>query len=138
MKQTLLAYRENDAIAEAAWDRIAQYKVDVNRISPSDSRKILEARLERFLEPFLELDEVRHRLHEDTLFPLGGEWLKEQLGEGLEFRPRDILTWARDAWEDRQQARLSRWPARWAPTWISTLASRYPPSWRPRRTTCSP
>jgi hypothetical protein len=107
VKQTLLAYREEDVIPEATWDRIAEYKVELTRISPSDARKILEARLERFHEPFLEVDEVRRHLHEDTLFPLGRAWLEKQLGEGLEFRPRDILTWARDAWE-AEQAKLTR------------------------------
>jgi hypothetical protein len=117
VKQTLLFHRENDVIAEAAWDRLAQYKVDVNRISPPDARKILEARLERFHEPFLQVNEVRRRLHEDTLFPLGREWLKEQLGEGLDFRPRDILTWARDAWEDQQQVLRSRGDVAWLKDW---------------------
>ncbi len=100
VKQTLLAYRDDGVIAESTWDRIAEYMVEVNRISPADARKILEARLERFHEPFIELKDVRRRLHEDTLFPLGRDWLSDRLGDGVEFRPRDILSWARDAWED--------------------------------------
>jgi hypothetical protein len=107
VKQTLLACRDDQTIVEAAWDRLAQYRVDVNRISPTDARKILEARLEQFHEPFLEVDEVRRRLHEESLFPLRREWLIERLGEGLDFRPRDILTWARDGWEE-EQAQVSR------------------------------
>ena len=75
VKQTLLAYREDDIIPEAAWDRIAQYKVELPRIHKDDARKILEARLERFHEPFMELDPVRRHLQEDTLFPLGRAWL---------------------------------------------------------------
>jgi hypothetical protein len=117
VKQTLLAYRDGDVIAEAAWDRIAEYKVDVNRISPSDSRKILEARLERFHEPFLEVDDVRRRVHEDTLFPLGREWLRARLGDGLDFRPRDILTWARDGWEDEQAKVAALGGAAWIKKW---------------------
>jgi hypothetical protein len=113
VKQTFLKFREESIIGEAAWDRIAEYKVDVNRIPPADARRILEARLERFHEPFLEVDEVRRSVHEDTLFPLGREWLERQLGDGLEFRPRDILTWARDAWEDRQQALVRLGGERW-------------------------
>jgi hypothetical protein len=57
-------------------------------------------------------------LHEDTLFPLGREWLDEQLADGLDFRPRDVLTWARDAWEVEQakvagpggEAWIKNWP----------------------------
>jgi hypothetical protein len=117
VKQTLLAYREQDVIAEAAWDRIAQYRVDVNRISPSDARKILEARLERFHEPYLEVDDVRRRLHEDTLFPLGQRWLMARLADGLDFRPRDILTWARDAWEEEQAKVARRGGTAWIKDW---------------------
>jgi hypothetical protein len=127
VKQTLLAYRESDVIAEAAWDRIAQYRVDVNRIMSSDARKILEARLERFHEPFLEVDQVRRRLQEDTLFPLARGWLKERLGEGLDFRPRDILTWARDAW-DVEQAKLARLGgAAWIKGWPHSGRGPVPP-----------
>jgi hypothetical protein len=118
VKQTLLEYRQDGTIPEAAWDRIAQYNVDLLRVPKPDARKILEARLERFHEPYLEVDEVRLRLHEDTLFPLGREWLEARIGDGVEFRPRDVLTWARDAWEERQaevarvggEAWLHEWP----------------------------
>jgi hypothetical protein len=118
VKQTLLAYRDDGVIPEAAWDRIAQYKVELNRIPLSDARKILEARLERFHDPFLEVEAVRRRVHEDTLFPLGRAWLDEQFGGGIEFRPRDILTRARDAWDEEQpkiarlgvEAWINNWP----------------------------
>ena len=59
VKQTLLRYREDDIIPEAAWDRIAQYKVELNRVHKGEARKILEARLQRFHDRFLELNAVR-------------------------------------------------------------------------------
>ncbi len=71
-----------------------------------DARKILEARLERFHEPFMEVEAVRQHVHEDTLFPLGRAWLEGQIGEAVEFKPREVLNWARDAWED-EQAKLA-------------------------------
>ncbi len=107
VKEALLRYREYEVIPEAAWDRIAQYKVELKRVLHSDARKILEARLERFHDPFLEVEAVRRRVHEDTLFPLGRAWLDEQLAGGIEFRPRDILTMARDAW-DEEQPKIAR------------------------------
>jgi hypothetical protein len=106
VKQTLLAYKDDNVIPEAAWDRIAQYTVEPKRITRADARKILEARMERFLDPFVELDEVRLHLQKDSLFPLGLDWFERRLADGLEFRARDILTWSRDAWEEQQQ-RLS-------------------------------
>lgn len=107
VKQTLLEYKDEQIIPEAAWDRIAERTVELKRINRADARRIIEARLERFHDPFLELEEVRCRVHEDTLFPLKRGWLDDRLGDGLEFRARDILNWARDAWED-EQGRLSR------------------------------
>jgi len=117
VKQTLLKYYEDEFIPEAAWYRIARYKVDLKRIVRTDARKILEARLERFLEPFSETQEVRRRFHEDSLFPLNREWLERQFDDGIDFRPRDVLTWARDAWEE-QQAEISRvGPEAWLRAW---------------------
>lgn len=120
VKQTLLSYLEGNVIPEAAWDRIAEYKVELKRVSQGDSRKILEARLERFHEPFLEVDEVRRRLHEDTLFPLGRAWLEGQLGEAVEFRARDVLTWARDAWDERQAGASRPGGEEWIRSWPGT------------------
>ncbi len=117
VKQTLLDYCREGVIGESTWDRIAEHRVDVNRITRADARMILEARLERFHEPFVELEEVWQRVHEDSLFPLGRDWLDKRLADGIDFRPRDILTWARDAWET-QQTRMGelgaeRWMADW-------------------------
>lgn len=100
VKQTLLSYKDNHIIPEAAWDRIAQYKVDLQRVSRSDGRRILEARLEQFMSPYLDIDEIRRRVHEDTLYPLGSDWMERQFGDAIDLRPRDVLTWARDAWDE--------------------------------------
>ncbi len=117
VQQNLLNYREDGTIPHAAWDRIAEYKVELPRVRKDDARKILEARLERFHEPFLELDPVRLHLQEDTLFPLGRTWLAGQLGDAREFRARDIILRARDAWED-EQAKLKRLGAgAWLKQW---------------------
>ena len=80
------------------------------------------------------MDAVRRQLHEDTLFPLGRDWLDERLGDGIEFRPRDVLTWARDAWED-EQAELARLGGE---AWLEALAGagrRRPVTSRRRRPT---
>lgn len=117
VKQTLLGFKDDGTIPEAAWDRIAQYTVDLKRVTQADARKILEARLEWFHEPFLELGAVRERVHQDTLFPLGRPWLDSRLAGAIEFRPRDIVTWARDAWED-EQGKLNRLGGEtWLKTW---------------------
>jgi hypothetical protein len=117
VKQTLLEFQEHRIIAEATWQRIAQFKVELLRVSEADARKILEARLERFQEPFLPIEAVKRHILEDPLFPLGRAWLRRQFGELKEFRPRDVLTWARDAWEE-VRAELARVGAeQWLRNW---------------------
>lgn len=116
-KEALEGYRNAGVISEAAWDRLAEFEIRLERITRVDARRILEARLERFLEPFMQIESIRYHVGTDTLFPLGRGWLEQCLGEGLDFRPRQVLTWARDAWED-QQAALERlggeeWLRRW-------------------------
>ncbi len=113
VKQTLLGFREEAVISEASWDRLAQFKVEVKRVRAEDARHILEARLERFHEPFMGVNLVRERVMEDTLFPLGRSWFEKKVGDGIDFRPRDILTWARDAWMDHQMSLAGGFPA-WA------------------------
>lgn len=118
VKENLLKNREDGTISHAAWDRIAEYKVELPRVRKDDARKILEARLERFHEPFIEFDPVRLHLQQDTLFPLGRTWLADRLGDAREVRARDIIIWARDAWEDEQtklkklggEDWLKKWP----------------------------
>jgi hypothetical protein len=134
VKESLLKSREEDVISEAQWDRIAEYKIELARVRTSDARKILEARLERFHEKFLGLETVRRHVHQDTLFPLGQDWLNSRFKDALEVRPRDILTWARDAWADQQSA-LTRldgekwihdWPERISPTPLPVTKPKIP------------
>jgi AAA ATPase domain len=117
VKQTLLGYKADNVIPEATWDRIAERAVELRRITRAEGRQILEARMERFLDPFLELDEVRLRLHKDSLFPLGVAWFEQRLADGLEFRARDVLSWSRDAWEDEQQRMSRLGGGAWVKTW---------------------
>lgn len=117
VKGTLNEFEERGVIPAAAWDRVAEYKIELNRIKRDDARRIIEARLERFLEPFMQLEPVRRHVGVDTLFPLGRRWLDEQLAEAVEFRPRHVLTWARDAWENQQAALDHLGSAEWIERW---------------------
>jgi hypothetical protein len=84
-----------EAISEAAWDRVAQYKVELQEVTADEARMLVERRLADLLDPLPALDTRRAA---DPLFPLGQPWFKGRFG-GLQFRPRDVITWARDAWE---------------------------------------
>ncbi|MEO6807488.1 MAG: AAA family ATPase [Isosphaeraceae bacterium] len=120
IKSTLLQFKQDDIIPDSSWDRIAQYTVELGRVRIDDARRILEARLERFHEPFMPLDRIRGQVLKDTLFPLGRAWLDRQLSDVVEFRPRDVLIWARDAWDDEQSKLTSQGGDRWLAEWPTT------------------
>ncbi len=120
VKQTLLAYRDDFIIPEAAWDRIADRVVELHRLKRSEARQILEARLERFHDPFLDVDPIRLRIQADTLFPLGRNWLERKCEQGIEFKARQVLNWARDAWEDRRRAMVEVGGINWIERWTES------------------
>jgi hypothetical protein len=105
IQATLLRWRDERVIQDSAWDRLAQFTVSLQRVPVAEARQILAARLERFLQPSLDLDGVRERVREDPLFPLGSAWLDERLGDRIDLRPRDLINWACEAWQ-QEQARL--------------------------------
>jgi len=119
VQQTLLDYQHRGVITETSWDRIGQFTVLLGRIRASQGQALLAARLHRFLEPARVLPEVAARYAEDPLFPLGSAWYQQRVGHLLDYRPRDLLTWAGERWQRLQEgfgalpARewLARWPA---------------------------
>ncbi|MEZ4239003.1 MAG: ATP-binding protein [Myxococcota bacterium] len=90
---TMAALREV-AISEAAWDRIAQYRVELQEITAAEAETLLERRLAYLLDPVAA--DAR-----DPLFPLGRAWFDHTF-TAAHHRPRDVITAARDAWEGLQ------------------------------------
>jgi hypothetical protein len=105
IQATLLRWRDERVIQDSAWDRLAQFTVSLQRVPVAEARQILAARLERFLQPSLDLDGVRERVRQDPLFPLGRAWLDERLGDRVDVRPRDLINWACEAWQQEQTRR---------------------------------
>ena len=105
VQQRILEYVREGVILRAAWERIAQDErgIQLSRIDRRQARQLLEARLERFLNPLMALPAVRQRVQEDILFPLGQAWFDDRIGGLLEFRPRDVINWARDRWHEQQR-----------------------------------
>jgi hypothetical protein len=104
VENTLQQLRARGIIPEPSWHRLAQFAVRLRFITPEQGRAILEERLRRFLEPFHDLPAVRNRLLQDPLFPLGAGWFADRLRDVTELRPRQIIDWARERWESRQEA----------------------------------
>jgi hypothetical protein len=122
IQATLLQWRGQKVIQDSAWDRLAQFEIALQRTSVADARKIVAARLERFLKPEAQSDAMKRRLEQDPLFPLGTSWAEEFLKNKVEVRPRDILNWAREGWR-REQAALKELGG---PSWLDRWGSSRP------------
>jgi hypothetical protein len=102
VKHTLLGFQQRGVITETSWDRIGQFEVTLGRLQREQGYPLLRARLLHFLEPFRGLKEIEERLREDPLFPLGVAWFDARLRDLPDFRPRDLLGWACDRWQQLQ------------------------------------
>lgn len=116
VKQTIDFFREQAIITEAAWDRLASRKLQLHRISPLAARQILLARLGGFFSHFGSIEELSALRREYELFPLSDRDFEQKFGEAIDVRPRDVISWAREKWED-EQFELSRLGPRWLEVW---------------------
>src|SRR5262249_50887073 len=57
IQNSLMAWQEKRVVQESSWDRVAQFKIQLLRITPEQARPLIEKRLRRFLEFFEELPE---------------------------------------------------------------------------------
>jgi hypothetical protein len=117
VQHKLFDFQQRQMILSAAWERIAQDELRLERISLEQARQLLELRLERFLEPFVTLPEVKRQLQDDGLFPLGRAWLAERFAGLMELRPRDVINWARDRWEHQRQDAAQLGGRAWLEQW---------------------
>lgn len=122
IKESMLAFREQGVIPRAAWDRIAQHTLQLSQIDEADARALLKARMASFMEAFRGVHKVNAKRTADELFPLDEPWLKAQLAQQVEFRPRDVITWAHHRWE-QQQHRLDRAGKDWLTSWPGKTAT---------------
>lgn len=98
VQATLLSWRQVKVIQDSAWDRLTQFEIALQRISPAQGADLILARQRQFLEAYRELDEVQVRLRQDAFFPLGSRWCEQFLRDKIELRPRDVFSAAREAW----------------------------------------
>ena len=119
VQPALVRFHEDKVIQDSAWDRLAQFEISLQRISPQEASQIVRARLEPFLQPFQELEPARSRVARDPLFPLGAAWFAEFLQTKPAVRPRDVITWAREGWRREQDALRRQGVLAWLNGWGS-------------------
>ncbi len=122
VKASLLHWRQMKVFQDSAWDRLAQFEVFPQRLTPPESRRVVAARLERVVTPFVELEPVRLRLQHDDLFPLGRAWAEEFFRDKIELRPRDAINGAREGWRRAQERLRQLGGPAWLDDWDRTPA----------------
>jgi hypothetical protein len=125
VQATLLHWRQARVIQDSAWDRLAQFEVSLQRVTPAEAERIVVARLADFFGPF----RGRPALPRDPFFPLGEAWRAEFLRDKIDLRPRDVLNWAREGFRREQEALRGEG----GPGWLATWGRRQPAGERPRQ-----
>ncbi len=118
VRADLLGFVTKKLVPAAAWDRIQQQRVELTYIQPEQARRLIEARLEAFLQPLSDVPDVQGAQTQDPLFPLGSAWFAAKIGDMVEVRPRDVLSWSDQRWRE-QVARLNgseaaNWWSEWS------------------------
>ena len=61
--------------------------------------------------------EVKPFFRDDALFPLGEPWFAGAVGEAVEVRPRDVLSWAAQRWRNIQNRIGETGGEAWLKSW---------------------
>jgi hypothetical protein len=121
VRETVYRWASDGIIHKAAWDRLGQYEIELQRVSVQEARQIVQVRLELFQEPFFSLAPVKDLIQKDYLFPLGEKWVQEFLTGKIDLRPRDVISWASEGWR-RQQGTLKELGGHvWLKHWESRM-----------------
>ena len=109
--------KDTKVILEAAWHRLAEDMIDLTPLRGPQGRDILVARLKYHFQAFEDVKEIQPIRRHDPLFPLGTNWLEDRLQGLIEFRPRQIINWARERWEAQQRVMAHLSAQHWLTNW---------------------
>ncbi|MFM8476054.1 MAG: ATP-binding protein [Planctomycetaceae bacterium] len=102
---TLYQWTQKNWVSRASWDdRIRQFSIPLSGIHADEARQMIRRRLQRSLAPFANTPEIAAAIARDPDFPLGQDWLHQQLQETdgttrTDLRPRDVMNLAARRWE---------------------------------------
>lgn len=119
VRSELLARLDQAVISTAAAARLnATRPVELRFLTRDEAKTLIHDRLHEFFERSSEISEdAKPFFRNDSLFPLGEQWLAETMGDIAGFRPRDLMIQANDRWRENQVA-IREWGAeRWLKQW---------------------
>jgi hypothetical protein len=127
VQPTLLHWREDRVIQESAWDRLAQFQVQLHRLSAVEALEVVRARLRAFRAPYADVGAIRLWLRRDDLYPLGRGWYERHLHDRVDVRPRDVINWAREGWRAQQEALAREGGPDWLANWTGAALNAVEP-----------
>jgi hypothetical protein len=117
VQDTMLKFLNEHLVQQSSWDRLSQHELPLFRINRDGALRILQERLGKFFEPFPDIQEVAAARADDSLFPLGIDWFNKRINHGIDFRPRDWITWADQRWTEQQERVELLSAAAWFAAW---------------------
>jgi hypothetical protein len=127
IQDTLNRWFEERIVQTSAWDRIAQFKVLLPRLTPAEAETLIRARVETFRAPFAGALAEIQASHQDPLFPLGRGWANRHLQDRPDLRPRDAISLAREAWHSQQERLARQGMLSWVMSWPGDGVEPTPP-----------
>jgi hypothetical protein len=115
VRATLFRWLQTGVIQHSSWDRLAQFEVELQRVTGVEVGAMIRARLEDFFRPCGDLEGLRQRRHADNYFPLGTAWYEGRFKDKNDLRPRDAINQACEAWRGEQE----RWRNAGVAAWLN-------------------
>jgi hypothetical protein len=117
VQATLSRWFDERIVQASAWDRVAQFKFQLENLTPEQAGLMIRARIKEFLLPYADVEEVIEWQQADPFFPLGKTWMQQQFGDRVEIRPRDVISLAREGWQAQQEKLARVGSVNWVTQW---------------------
>jgi len=121
VREKMEALRRDKVISDAQWDRMGQQETTLHFSSPKEMRDLIDARLRPIRERFRHIPQLSSRFEHHQMFPLAEKDFELRFGSAIEVRPRDVLSWAAEAWMDQQDSLEDEGPESWLEHWDVVL-----------------
>ncbi|NJK89502.1 MAG: hypothetical protein HC923_08940 [Myxococcales bacterium] len=86
-------------------------------VRPEEALRIIEARAQHFMSEFKNVGGLARASEREPLFPLRKSYFEEKIGDAVLVRPRQVIRWAKDAWDaEAERCRelgVEEWLAQW-------------------------
>jgi hypothetical protein len=123
VQATLAGWRRDHVVTDSAWDRLAQFEVQLQRLTAEEALAVVQRRMDAYFNAVAVPEAVQRRRQADPLFPLGGSWQARRLAGRIDLRTRDVINWAREGWRREQEALARLGGDAWLAVWDGSAAA---------------